>query len=147
MVHPILLKKILSRIRVVYEDILLDKQHIREYPKYEAWLKEYLELDDNDKESIIKKFERAQSSAIVYGMIKKDKEIFVNQLGMFYIKPTTTDFYNALNRMTKDKEEGDYDFEEVKQSALEETRDLYIKRANRKKNAKNATSIKILSKT
>lgn len=143
MLYPLLLKRILTRVRAAYEDFIIDKADIRDFHKYESWLKEYLELAEPDRKNIVIKFERAQAAAIIYGMRKKDREIFINQLGCFYIKQTTIDFYNALERLIGDKEEGEYDFEEIKQSALEETRALYIKRANDKRNAKKPKYLSI----
>lgn len=141
MLYPILLKRIMSRIKYALEELLF-RDNVLHREKYEEWIKQYLELSDTDKQNLITKFKRAQTSAIMYAMAKQDREIFVNQLGCFYIKPTTIDFYNALNKLTEGKEKSDYDFEEVKQSALEETRKLYIERANRKKNAKNISEIR-----
>lgn len=132
----------MNRIRLAFEDLILNKTNVLHYDKYEAWLTEYFDLNDEDKLNIITKVERAQSAAIMYAMRKQDREIFVNQLGCFYIKPTTIDFYRALDKLTAGKEKDSYDFEDIKKSALEETRELYIKRANAKKNAKNRVELR-----
>ena len=134
MIYPLLRKRILKRIRDSYENLLLTAFNDRLYPKYEKWLTEYFDLNDDDRVNILTKFERAQTAGIIYAMRRKDREIFVNQFGCFYIKQTTTDFYNALERMIGDKSSDEYNYEEVKNSALEECRALYIKRAIAKKN-------------
>lgn len=138
MLYPLLLKRIASRIKGAYEDFLINKENVRNYSEYSAWLAEYLSLSDEDIKNVLTKFERSQTASIIYAMRRKDKEIFINQLGVFYIKPTTIDYYNALDRMIGDKDKSEYDFEQVKKSALEECRELYIKRANAKKNAKKS---------
>jgi hypothetical protein len=140
MLYPLLLKRILKRIRVSFEDFILNKADTRDFDKYEGWLKEYLELSDKDKENIVTKFERSQTQTIAYGMKKKDPSIFINQLGCFYIKPTTTVFYDAINRLIGDKNKDEYDFVEIKKTALEETRAFYIRRENEKKHGKERKS-------
>ena len=141
MLYPILVKRILNRIRLAFEDLLINKTNVLHYDKYEPWLIEYFDLKDEDKKNLLTKVERSQSASIMYGMQKQDREIFINQLGCFYIKQTTIDFYSALDKLTAGKNKDEYDFEVVKQSALEQTRDLYIKRANNKKNAKSTIDI------
>lgn len=131
----------MNRIKEAFEDILLYKTNVLHYDKYEEWLTEYFDLNDEDRQNLITKVERSQSATIMYAMRQKDREIFINQLGCFYIKQTTTDFYNALDKLTAGKNQDEYDFEEIKKSALEETRDLYIKRANAKKNGKTRVDI------
>lgn len=140
MLYPIILKRILSKIKNSYEDILLTKEGTRGYSEQENWINKYLELSESDRLNIIKKFERSQTSTIIYAMRKGDREIFINQMGMFYIKQTTIDYYKSLNRQLNDDGSN---YEEVKQSALEECRALFIQRANNKKHAKNAIEIKI----
>lgn len=140
MLYPIILKRILSKLKTSYEDIILTKERCRGYSEQSIWISKYFELSDSDRLNIIKKFERSQTSSIIYAMRKGDREIFINQLGMFYIKQTTIDYYKSLNRQLN--EDGS-NYEEVKQSALEECRSLFIQRANNKKNAKNAIEIKI----
>lgn len=140
MLYPIIIKKILERIRISYEDIILTKENHRDYKEYSNWLSKYFELSETDKINIIKKFERSQTASIIYAMRRRDREIFINQLGVFYIKQTTLDFYKSINDNIN--EDGS-NFKEIKQSALEECRELFIKRSNIKKNAKQAVKINI----
>jgi hypothetical protein len=125
------------------EDVLLTKENHREYSKYEKWISEYFELTDEDRISILKKVERLQTSTIIFGMRKQDREIFINNLGVFYIKPTTIDYYKSLERNIAGRQKDEYDFEEVHKSALEECRALFIKRANNKRDAKKPIEFKI----
>ena len=140
MLNTSIIKRILSKIRTSYEDILLTNENIRFYSEYSSWLNEYFELSDSDKINILKKFERSQTASIIYAMRKGDKEIRISQLGIFYIKQTTLDYYRSLN--SKLNEDGS-NYEEVKQSALEECRSLFIQRANNKKHVNDAIEIKI----
>lgn len=114
-----------------------------QYNKFVSWLTEYFDLNEDDHINIITKVERAQTAGIIYAMRRKDREIFVNQLGCFYIKQTTVDFYNALEKLIGDKAEGEYDYEAIKKSALEETRANYIRRANFKKNCRDGKQVEI----
>lgn len=141
--YPRLLNRILKRIRDSFEYTLFNRTAHPQYNKLEKWLTEYFELSEEDHINIVTKVERAQTAGIIYAMRKKDREIFVNQLGCFYIKQTTIDFYHALEKLIGDKVEGEYDFEEVKKSALEETRALYIKRANYAKRCRDGKASEI----
>lgn len=141
MIYPILRKRILRRIRDSFENILLNDTNHRQYDTYEKWLTEYFELSEEDQTNILTKFERGQTAAIIYAMRHKDREIFINQLGVFYIKRTTIDFYDSLERMIGDRQTTIEEYLSIKATALEETRALYIERANRKKNAKNSVKI------
>lgn len=140
MLYPIILKRILTNLKLSYEDIILTKINCRGYKEQEAWLNKYFELPESDKLNIIKKFERSQTASIVNAMQNGDREIFINQMGVFYIKQTTIDFYTSLNKNIKEDRSN---YEEVKQNALNECRSLFIQRANNKQNANNAIEIKI----
>jgi hypothetical protein len=135
--------KILRRIRDSYEDYLINRTNHRHYDQYSKWLEEYFSLSEEDHTNIITKLERSQTASIIHAMRRKDREIFLNQLGCFYIKQTTIDFYDALHRLIGDKKEGEYDFVELKRCALEECRDKFIKRANFKKAAKGEVKLEI----
>ena len=146
MLYPLLRKRILRRIREAFENVILNKVNHHKYKTYERWLEEYFNLSEQDHINILTKVERAQSAAIIYAMRTKDREIFINQLGCFYIKQTTIDFYNALEKLIGDKSKEEYDYEEVKQSALEETRANFIRRANYKRDTRNGKATTITFK-
>jgi len=141
MLFPLAIKRILHRIKVSYENVIIRNENTRFYKKYSEWFEEYYNLTPADKKNILKKFERLQTATIIYGMRKRDPEIFINQLGVFYIKPTTLDYYRKLEELTSGKNPDEYSFEEVHKSALEECRSLYIQRSNNKKNAKETKHI------
>ena len=131
-------KRILKSIRIRFENFILKKQDKRDLKKYESWLNTYLELSDEDKINILKKVDRAQAATVVYAMAKKDTSIFLNQLGCFYIKPTTVAFYNKLNELLKEKEGTDFDYKDVESAALLEARKIYYRIYNAKKDGKRA---------
>lgn len=141
--YPRLANRILKKIRDSFEYTILYRTEHPRYNKFVKWLEEYFELSDADHLNIITKVERAQTAGIIYAMRKKDREIFINQLGCFYIKQTTVDFYNALEKLIGDKAEGEYDFEEVKKSALEECRSLYIRRSDYNKKCRKHGTVEI----
>ena len=143
MIYPILVKRILRRIRDSFEYTILNRTNNWRYDIFASWLTQYFELDEKDHINIITKIERSQTSSIMYAMRKKDPEIFINQLGCFYIKQTTSDFYNALAKLIGDRDVGESEYEEIKKSALEETRANYIRRAIYKKNCRNGKAITI----
>lgn len=143
MLYPRLIKRILHRIIHSYEDILILKEGTRYYSKYESWLSEYYDLTDEDKLNIIKKFERSQTTSIIQAMRRGDREIFINQLGKFYIKATTIDYYNSLKRLTEEQSSDEYDHEEVHKVALAECKAKFIERANYKKYANQTKHISI----
>ena len=142
MLYPLLQKRILSSIRVAFENFILRPSHCNDSVKYDVWLNRYLELTESDKLNIVKKVERAQTASIIYAMAQKDREVFINQLGCFYIKPTTSAFYNELDRLIAGREKGEYDYEEIKKSALEQSRAVFYRIANIKKHGK-VRSIKV----
>lgn len=143
MISSPLRKRILRKIRDSFEYTLLYRTNHQHYQKFEKWLEEYFDLDEKDHINILTKVERAQSAAIIYAMRKRDREIFINQLGCFYIKQTTIDFYDAIEKLIGDRSKDEYDFEEIKKTALEETRANYIRRENHRKETKHGKATKI----
>ena len=143
MIYPLLRKRILRKIRDSFENTLLNRTGHPKYNKFTTWLTEYFDLVEDDHTNIITKLERAQTAGIIFAMRRKDREIFINQLGCFYIKQTTVDFYDALEKLIGDKVEGEYNYEAIKQSALEETRANYIRRENYKKDCRDGKQVKI----
>ena len=133
---PLQVKRILKSTRIRFENFILKKQDKRDLKKYESWLNTYLELSDDDKINILKKVDRAQAATVVYAMAQRDTSIFLNQLGCFYIKPTTTAFYNKLHELLKEREGTDFDYKEVETAALLEARKIYYRIHNAKHHGK-----------
>jgi len=133
---PLQTKRILKFIRIRFENYILGKHDKRDLNKYEGWLNTYLEYSEEDKINILKKVDRAQAATVVYAMAQKDTSIFINQLGCFYIKPTTMAFYNKLHELIKAKEGKDFDYKEVESAALLEARKIYYRISDAKKHGK-----------
>lgn len=133
---PLQVKRILKYIRVRFENYILNKQDTLDLKKNESWLDTYLELSDKDKINILKKVDRIQASTIVEAMGKKDVEIFVPQLGKFFIKPTTIAFYSKLDELIKEQNGEPYDYKELEAKALLHARDTYYRLYNAKQNGK-----------
>jgi len=147
MLYPRIIQRIVNRMKTSYEDLLILKEGTKYYKGYESWLSEYFDLTEKDTENIVKKFERSQTTSIINAMRRGDREIFINQLGVFFIKATTIDYYNSLNRLIDNRDPNEYNINEIRQVALNECKEAFIERANYKKHANDTKYIDIKTKT
>ena len=143
MLYPAIIKRIASRIRGAYMNILIEKEQTIHYKDYSSWMQSFLELSEADIEYTINVFEKYQTKSIIEAMGRKDKEIFINQLGCFYIKPTTMAFYNKLNEITEGKAREDINFKEVKEIALQAAKAEYLRIDELKKELRDGKTGKI----
>lgn len=143
MLYPAIIKRIASRIRGTYANLLIEKESTIHYKDYSKWMQSFLELSESDIEYTINIFEKYQTKSIIEAMSRKDKEIFINQLGCFYIKPTTMAFYDKINELTEGKDRKDVNFKEVKEVALQAAKDEYIRIAELKKELRNGKTGKL----
>jgi hypothetical protein len=143
MLYPAIIKRIASRIKGAYMTMLIEKEYTVHYKDYSSWMQSFLELSESDVNYTINTFEKYQTKSIIEAMGRKDKEIFINQLGCFYIKPTTMVFYNKLNEITEGKARKDIDFKAAKEIALQAAKDEYMRIAELKKEIRNGKAGKL----
>lgn len=122
-------KRVINNLKTEFVDYLIDNEGIREYKENAKWLSEWLTLDDSNYKDMLNNVEASQSKAIVEAMSNRDGRIFVNQLGLFYIKQTTKDYYDLLSELTNDVQLSDEDFEKIKQQAIATMKNRAIARS------------------
>lgn len=136
MLYPAIIKRIIIRLKQAYLDITIDKEDKYNYKEYADWILRFLELSDEDIKYTINTFEKYQTKSIIDAFDRKDKEIFINQLGVFYIKPTTMVFYNKINELTYGKSKQDINFKDIRIIALDAAKDECIRISDLKKEVK-----------
>ena len=72
MLYPAIIKRIASRIKGAYMNILIEKEDTIHYKDYSSWMQSFLELSESDVDYTINTFEKYQTKSIIEAMGRKD---------------------------------------------------------------------------